>query len=83
MTKNITRRLAIVAIAALLARARVPQNALRMGAAYAMGAIAFVWCVERAQLLAFGNAAFELALDFMKPPRKAGAAASKGQPKAD
>ena len=38
---------------------------------------------EFAQLLAFGNAAFELALDFMKPPRKAGATASKGQPKAD
>lgn len=34
---------------------------------------------EFAQLLAFVNAAFELALDFMKPPRKPGAVAPKAQ----
>lgn len=38
---------------------------------------------EFAQLLAFVNAAFELALDFMKPPRKIGAVAPKEPAKAD
>lgn len=37
---------------------------------------------EFAQLLAFVNAAFELALGFMKPPVKAGGAAAGGAPKA-
>lgn len=36
---------------------------------------------EFAQLLAFVTASFELALDFMKPPRKAGPEAAKGRAK--
>lgn len=38
---------------------------------------------EFAQMLAFVNASFELALDFMKPQRKAGAVAAKGAPKGE